>query len=286
MLLIFGIVAGVMVVSGAAGAVIAARRGRSRYLGLMMGALLPLLGHVILLLLRPPAVVRADHRDHRLLAAVEPPAATVQAQPRPASLAADPMAGLPPASPADRWRYLVAYDPLLREATRLLAPYGPAAIDELRTAHFALQDRTLVPAIVDRIQASYATAMALPPLDRAPASDAAMGHDPAGRGRAPVDQPPLLQPDAFAHGIHAAAPLRAHPVIPDHTTVTAADLDGASFVETYRGVHLYRLEDGRIFIDGALALGSLDAARRMVDISTASDAPRDAGGRRPDALHA
>jgi len=51
----------------------------------------------------------------------------------------------------------------------------------------------------------------------------------------------------------------------ERTVVTPADLQGARFLETYAGVHLFGLADGRVFIDRHEARGSLDLARSFVD---------------------
>lgn len=53
--------------------------------------------------------------------------------------------------------------------------------------------------------------------------------------------------------------------VPERTSVTPADLQGAKFLETYAGVHLFGLADGRVFIDRHEARGSLDLARNFVD---------------------
>ena len=52
---------------------------------------------------------------------------------------------------------------------------------------------------------------------------------------------------------------------PEHRTVAPADLSGARYVETYGGLHLFALADGRVFVDRHEALGSLDQARVYVD---------------------
>lgn len=59
----------------------------------------------------------------------------------------------------------------------------------------------------------------------------------------------------------------AHPPerTPERTNVTPEDLAGARFVETYAGVHLFALVDGRVFIDRHEARPSLLTARSFVD---------------------
>lgn len=49
------------------------------------------------------------------------------------------------------------------------------------------------------------------------------------------------------------------------TGVTAADLVGAAYLETFRNIHIFRLRDGRFYIDKHLAVMSLDQARAAVD---------------------
>jgi hypothetical protein len=49
------------------------------------------------------------------------------------------------------------------------------------------------------------------------------------------------------------------------TGVTAADLVGAAYLETYRDIHLFRLRDGRFYIDKHLAVMSLDQAHAAID---------------------
>jgi hypothetical protein len=52
---------------------------------------------------------------------------------------------------------------------------------------------------------------------------------------------------------------------PEHKLVTPADLQGARFLETRAGVHLFGLVDGRVFVDRHEARGSLKLAREYVD---------------------
>lgn len=47
--------------------------------------------------------------------------------------------------------------------------------------------------------------------------------------------------------------------------VAPADLEGAAFVETYRDKHVFLLADGRHYIDGTLAVPTLDHARATID---------------------
>jgi hypothetical protein len=60
--------------------------------------------------------------------------------------------------------------------------------------------------------------------------------------------------------------------VPHHTSVIAADLQGASFLETYRSIHLFALADGRVYVDKYLAVASVDLARQAVDyVATRND---------------
>ena len=55
------------------------------------------------------------------------------------------------------------------------------------------------------------------------------------------------------------------PLPPQRRNVTPADLQGAEFVETYAGLHLFALADGRIFVDRHEAMQSLDEAKSLID---------------------
>jgi hypothetical protein len=48
--------------------------------------------------------------------------------------------------------------------------------------------------------------------------------------------------------------------------VTAAQRAAARFLETYRGRHLFALADGRVYLDGLIAVSSLDHARATLDL--------------------
>jgi hypothetical protein len=50
-----------------------------------------------------------------------------------------------------------------------------------------------------------------------------------------------------------------------NTAVTESDLVGAEFLETYRGIHLFRLLDGRVYVDRYLAVFSHEQARQAID---------------------
>ena len=70
------------------------------------------------------------------------------------------------------------------------------------------------------------------------------------------------------NGQHIESPTQAIATAlrpPEHRTVAPADLEGARYIETYSGLHLFALADGRVFVDRHEALGSLDMARSYVD---------------------
>jgi hypothetical protein len=47
--------------------------------------------------------------------------------------------------------------------------------------------------------------------------------------------------------------------------VSSGQLVSARFLETYRGRHLFALADGRIYLDGLIAVSSLEHARTTLD---------------------
>ena len=49
------------------------------------------------------------------------------------------------------------------------------------------------------------------------------------------------------------------------TTIGPADLNGARHLETHKGVHLFELSDGRVYIDQYAAVANVQSARRIVD---------------------
>ena len=49
------------------------------------------------------------------------------------------------------------------------------------------------------------------------------------------------------------------------TEVVEKDLDQANYVGEHKGVHLFKLRDGRVYIDRFAAVPSVDDARRMID---------------------
>lgn len=276
------------VVSGIIGARIASGRNRSALGWFLICFFLPLLGHILLAVLpaeasAPAVMAQAPVQNQRQRIAhdtIVPPVPVVAHDHARHQL----LTTLPPVGPAERWRYLVEYDPLLRDAAERLAPLGTAAVDELRDAFFALQDRNLVPSMVARISERHARLTAPPP----PQKTAAMVPpelvswmtapiaEPEPPKAAAVETPPRRDP------AHREAPLRsvsqfmpeiAARLVPRHTTVTPQDLETAEYVETHRGVHLYRLADGRVYIDGHMAVISLATAHGLIDQATSPPAP-------------
>ena len=69
------------------------------------------------------------------------------------------------------------------------------------------------------------------------------------RFEGPTTSPPPADISTVAHEFHA----------------TAAQLADARFLETHRGRHLFALVDGRIYLDGLIAVCSLDHARATLD---------------------
>ena len=47
--------------------------------------------------------------------------------------------------------------------------------------------------------------------------------------------------------------------------VGEADLLGARHLETYRGTDVFQLSDGRIYLNGLIAVATLDLARATLD---------------------
>ena len=270
-----------------------------------------------------------------------------------------------------RWRYLCEYHPDVRKAVSAVSLLGEDALAELKAAHLAVNDPSVLPAIVQRLGERFGTASApkrngaikthgngasqisavsnvngvndaddeepltldtpltprewprnalsrdkelAPTVDAyvAPAQEAPPSADRSLGRAARIDPPPpppvKEQPGTAAldneskgpnvgdEPIETAASL--DPVEPiddaepiaggatkpraeepassasapqalrkaaDRTVVTPTDLQGAKFLETYAGVHLFGLADGRVFIDRHEARGSLDLARNYVD---------------------
>lgn len=67
-----------------------------------------------------------------------------------------------------------------------------------------------------------------------------------------------LQPQEDQTAIAASA-------VPSEMIVTADALDGARYLETYRDTNLFQLADGRIYLDGLIALETIEHARATLD---------------------
>ena len=315
-----------------------------------------------------------------------------------------------------RWRYLCEYHPRISEAVRRIEPLGEAAVEELKSAYLALNDATLLPGILRRIDerfggglrnslaaadpyrplaapvedeepidlsspmpadtlersnyglngsrqssrltrsdpiteappvreqrtsrddtsdsereqaawrsafdndraqgtestggagiavnsmsapmsASVTSALAStiastqnpPASDRAPAAERGringLGASPnnggpangtsSSSGNSLVKEPPR-EAQSRLERREVAPPTRSQPPVlvaaetpatrpPEHRTVAPAELVGARYLETFGGLHLFALVDGRVFVDRHEALGSLELARSYID---------------------
>lgn len=78
---------------------------------------------------------------------------------------------------------------------------------------------------------------------------------------------PAFPPNAEPQGqdAHTTADNSADDEVSDEMRVTGAQLAGARYLETYRGRHLFALTDGRVYLDGLIAVASLDHARATLD---------------------
>ncbi len=257
------------IVSGFIGASIAKGRDRSALGWFAICFFLPLLGHILLAVLPSEAAPAATSTP--VVAVAAPVRNTHAPVAAPIADAAPPrveaLFNLPPVSPAERWRYLVEYDPTLRDAAAQLAPLGPEAVDKLRDAFFALQDRTLVPNVVARIRERHSAAVSQRP-PAAVAKPIALAEPDLPNLAAALSEPLRLTAPHEEPSLRSVAqfmPATAARLVPRHTTVTPHDLETAAYIETHRGVHLYRLADGRVYIDGHMAIVALDAARGLID---------------------
>lgn len=243
-----------------------------------------------------------------------------------------------------RWRYLCDYHPEVRKAVAAVGLMGEDALYELKAAHLAVNDASVLPDIVQRLGERFGRAAApaklngaangqvrsavspppelvedddeeplmleppppaktqprrvaqdtkdtraaaiapgagrpagldlqadhsLPPKD-IPGADATGGMDDdaligaAGESQVPASdfKSAETRPATLTQ---AAKSADQRPPVSDRTNVTPTDLQGARFLETYAGVHLFGLNDGRVFIDRHEARGSLDLARSFVD---------------------
>ena len=264
-------------------------------------------------------------------------------------------------SPDDRrWRYLCEYHPTVRDAVADVAPLGEDALYELKAAHLAIDDVSVLPTICEHLHerfgktsgakfasthagqngktngaingrtnghlaaveetldedfeeplrleapmaakenarrnaerngaraesakaASVALAAASPMEAAAEELTAAADEHYSGASKSSgrdsdhddgdgnddlLDLPSRERPSAntalvAASTVTNGARIEIKP--PARTDVTPSDLVGAKFLETYAGVHLFGLVDGRVFIDRHEARGNLDLARNYID---------------------
>lgn len=71
--------------------------------------------------------------------------------------------------------------------------------------------------------------------------------------------------EALSTSAAAGAPAQDAPPAAEQWLVAPAELEGAAFVETYRDTHIWLLADGRHYIDGTIAVTTLDHARATID---------------------
>ena len=66
--------------------------------------------------------------------------------------------------------------------------------------------------------------------------------------------------------------------VPPEMQVSTTQLESARHIETYRGRHLFALSDGRVYLDGLIAVGSLEHVSRItlrdVPLTTSFDGRR------------
>jgi hypothetical protein len=258
--LLFVGIASAMFVSGVLGAVIAGFRGKHAFLWFLICFALPVLG-IVIVSLRPASAHAADDvtpmsQPQRLPMHEQLPQKLVMERP---SAAAQSLQALPVPSIDERWSMLIEYDPVLRDAAEQLEPFGPECLAKLRQAYFILQDRSLVPSIVARIQEKHEARQA--DLSRLAPLQLSAPRQLAPPQKAIVSAGPVMQQLQQWREPTGAG---SKPV-PLHNSVTPQDLSQAHFMETHRGVHLYRLSDGRTYVDGQMALVSADAAREFID---------------------
>ena len=275
MIVLFASIACAMLLSAGAAAALAIARARNPFAWFAIGFALPGVGILILLWLPIEAKKGALQKRDRV--ATGPKAAAsvemVQATEEPAALArngaqkrAEPgtqLNGIPVPSMDERWSMLIEYDPLLREAAEQLTPLGGDSVDKLRQAYFVLQDRSLIPGIVTRIRDKHEVKMRQAAAEAAPPQHARHSHE----------APPMaVHTEHMPHDQNVASfSARPSRPVPRHTTVTPQDLESAMYLETYRGVHLYRLADGRTYVDGLMALLSPEAARDLIQQTAQPD---------------
>ena len=106
-----------------------------------------------------------------------------------------------------------------------------------------IPDAAAQAAWLERCQSSNGTPADLPTIS----TDGSGGPPDAGRHLAPEPAPADV----------SAAPAEMQ--------VAGADFAGARYIETYRGHHLFQLADGRVYLDGLIAVATLDHARATLD---------------------
>jgi hypothetical protein len=250
----------VMSVSAVIGAAIAASRGKSVVTWFLLCFFLPLIGHVLLAVLPMQNAVAATRQPASQPLPIAHDGGTARQQ-----TASNQFDGMTAFSVEQQWQILVEYDPVLRKGAAELAPFGPEVVRKLRDAFFVLQDRSLIPGIVIRIREKHE------------AQAAAQAAQDAARTRF------AQQLDRQKAVAIAEAPQRAtrprtltapqSRTVPRHTSVTQQDLATAVYAGTFRGIHLFQLLDGRTYIDGHMALVSMDAARNLIDQASRTATP-------------
>ena len=102
-----------------------------------------------------------EHTDEPMHYAPPPP------PPPPPPAVAQPIQLSSEAADEKRWRYLCDYHPRISEAVRRVEPLGAEALDELKSAYLALNDATLLPGILRRIEERFGTGRARPTIPSA-----------------------------------------------------------------------------------------------------------------------
>ena len=375
---------------GVWGYLAAQSRGRTPIFWALVCAFTFFIGIAIVYSLGDPLTSERAQRGYEQVADIrDGDAAGRQSDPRPPIQSSQQLVLTTGEAPDDRrWRYLCEYHPRIGEAVRRIEPLGAEALTELKSAYLALNDATLLPGILRRLDERFGAtqrgltangdfnrtladlpameedepidllippssermergarsvngARALrqtqhdvntesPPMqdyrslretaadtereqmawrafdeDRSQRADAGnfVGVAPAvaASQTAPPDRPPdrLRLGNALVQGpangtssqsltkesanrserrdepveqrVQAPPPppvqVNAAPASrpPEHRTVSPAELVGARYVETFGGLHLFALADGRVFVDRHEALGSLELARSYVD---------------------
>ena len=137
-----------------------------------------------------------EHTDEPMHYAPPPP------PPPPPPAVAQPIQLSSEAADEKRWRYLCDYHPRISEAVRRVEPLGAEALDELKSAYLALNDATLLPGILRRIEERFGTGQ------RAP-YDPFRQFSPPADDDEPID---LSRPSAVAEGVERNGAASAPPV--------------------------------------------------------------------------